>query len=85
MGDETALFVVFHEPWASEIDEEEFADGTDPDRPRADLGTNARRQERAPLSGVRLVKCRTCLRRYYADYLNDKTDSGKYYSILIPP
>lgn len=77
IGDEDALFVVFHEPWAREITEDEFEEGMDPDRPRADLGANARRQERAPLSAIRLVQCRTCVRQYYAGYLNDQTESGE--------
>ncbi|KAF9470443.1 hypothetical protein BDN70DRAFT_821377 [Pholiota conissans] len=75
-GDETALFIVFHEQWALDIKESEFMDGTDPDRPRANLGLHPRAQERAPLSAVRLVQCKTCLRKYYAEYLCDEAENG---------
>jgi hypothetical protein len=46
VSDDTALFVVFHEAWALEIEEKEYTgDVTDPDRPRKDLKLSSRRQE----------------------------------------
>ncbi|KAF8151358.1 P-loop containing nucleoside triphosphate hydrolase protein [Crassisporium funariophilum] len=71
VGDEHALFVVFNKSWALEIDEDEFMEGTDPDRPRTKLGIHSRAQERAPLLAIQLVRSRTCLRKFYADYLDD--------------
>ncbi|KAF9486495.1 P-loop containing nucleoside triphosphate hydrolase protein [Pholiota conissans] len=79
-GNETALFVVFHEEWALNIKEDEYPEGIDPDRPRADLRSNSRAQERAPLSGIRLAQCTICLRQFYADYLNDQTAAAMEYT-----
>lgn len=76
IGNETALFVVFYESWALNIDESNYMEGTDPDRPCANIGQNSRVQDRAPLSAVRLVRCPTCLRGFYANYLDDRSDSG---------
>ncbi|KAF8169076.1 P-loop containing nucleoside triphosphate hydrolase protein, partial [Pholiota molesta] len=79
VGDEHALFVIFYESWALEIDEDEYMEGTDPDRPRAKLGVHSRAQERAPLSAIQLVRCRTCLRKFYADYLDDCAENALEY------
>jgi len=87
IGDEHALFVVFYEPWALEINLEDYLDinGSqnidDPDRPRDKLRVNSQRRERAPYSSVRLVQCRTCLRQFYADYLNDKSVTGELFRV----
>lgn len=79
VGNEHAIFVVFHETWALEVDEAEYMDGSDPDRPRANLAQHSRAQERAPLSAVRLVQCGTCLRGFYADYLDDQSEEGLHF------
>ena len=85
VGDENALFVVFYEPWALEIDLEDYlnVNGSqtidDPDKPRDKLRVNSQRRERAPYSSVRLVQCPTCLRQFYADYLNDKLVTGELF------
>jgi len=77
VSNSTALFVVFHEAWALDIQEKDYTgDINDPDRPQKDLRASSRRQERAPLSGIRLVQSRACLRRFYADYLDDKSPEG---------
>ncbi|KAH6895070.1 P-loop containing nucleoside triphosphate hydrolase protein, partial [Coprinopsis sp. MPI-PUGE-AT-0042] len=68
-----ALFVVFYEPWAAQISLEEFNNGNDdPDRPRiTPLPVKASKQQRAPLSSVRLVQCPSCIRAFYARELNN--------------
>ena len=77
VSNSTALFVVFHEAWALDIQEEDYTgDINDPDRPQKDLRSSSRRQERAPLSGIRLVQSSACIRRFYADYLDDKAPEG---------
>ena len=59
------------------IDEKEYAgDVLDPDRPRKDLRISSRRAERAPLSGIRLVQSKACLRRFYTNYLNNTSPEG---------
>lgn len=83
IGNEHALFVVFYEAWALEIGEDEFMAGDDPDRPRANLKLNSRAQERAPLSAIRLVRCPTCLRKFYASYLNDQTELGLCHILYV--
>lgn len=72
-----ALFVLFYEAWALVIKEDEYTgDVLDPDRPRKDLRISSRRAERAPFSGIRLVQSKTCLRRFFASYLNDTLLEG---------
>ena len=79
VSNEWALFVVFFEAWALSINENEYTgDVLDPDRPRKDLRISSRRIERAPLSGIRLVQSKPCLRRFYANYLDDKSPEGPY-------
>lgn len=85
-GNEDALFVIFYESWALEINPEEYNEGKylhDPDRPRQDLRPSSQRRERAPYSSLRLVQSSTCIREYFAQYLNDTTESGKYVIHLI--
>ncbi|KAF8225112.1 P-loop containing nucleoside triphosphate hydrolase protein [Tricholoma matsutake] len=48
----------------------------DPDRPRALLKPAATRKDRAPLSCVRFVQCKQCLRMFFANYLGDTTENG---------
>ncbi|KDR79157.1 hypothetical protein GALMADRAFT_63303 [Galerina marginata CBS 339.88] len=85
-GDEHALFVVFYEPWALEINLEDYLDTNrsngidDPDRPRDKLKVNSQRRERAPYSSVRLVQRPTCLRQFYAEYLNDHSATAVKYT-----
>jgi superfamily II DNA or RNA helicase len=79
---ETALFVLFYEAWALEINENEYmGDESDPDRPRKDLRLSSRRAERAPLSGIKLVQLKTCSRRFFAYYLNDTSAEGMCNSV----
>ena len=74
---ETALFVLFYEAWALEIKETDYSgDMSDPDRPRNDLRLASRRPERAPLSAIQLVQSKTCLRRFFASYLDDTLPEG---------
>jgi hypothetical protein len=74
---ETALFVLFYEAWALEIKITDYTgDIQDPDRPRHDLRLSSKRSERAPLSGVRLIQLVTCIRQYFAEYLDDKSAEG---------
>src|SRR6266446_2858058 len=81
---EWALFVVFFEAWALTINENEYTgDVLDPDRPRKDLRISSRRAERAPLSGIQLVQSKTCLRRFYASYLNDTSPEGFFIFIFF--
>ena len=72
-----ALFVIFYEAWALTINENDYTgDILDPDRPRKDLRVSSRRAERAPLSGILLVQSKSCLRRFFANYLNDTLPEG---------
>lgn len=75
----TGLAVLFYESWVEEIDLDEFDDGkaSDLDRPRNELGKHASVQKRASYSGVSLVKKSVCERRFFADYLGDKTSECK--------
>ena len=74
---EPALFVLFYEAWALDIKEMDYTgDVQDPDRPRHDLQLSSKRPDRAPLSAVRLIQLKTCIRQYFADYLNDKSPEG---------
>jgi superfamily II DNA helicase RecQ len=82
-GNEPALFVLFHESWALEIDPDNYMEGTDPDRPRSNLDTHSRQRDRAPLSVVRLIRCSSCLRQFFADYLNDQSTIGTLLLFLL--
>jgi hypothetical protein len=74
---ETALFVLFYEAWAHKIKETDYTgDTSDPDRPRNDLRLASRRPERAPLSAIQLVQLKTCLRHFFAIYLDDASPEG---------
>jgi hypothetical protein len=75
-----ALFVVFYEPWALGINEEEYTYGSpeDPDRPRKEQKETSPRRDRAPLSSLRLVQTPDCLRAFYANYLADNASEGKF-------
>ena len=74
---ETALFVLFYEAWALEIKETDYTgDKSDPDRPRNDLRLGSRRPERAPLSAIQLIQLKTCLRHFFALYLDDTSPEG---------
>jgi hypothetical protein len=77
-SDDDALFVVFYEPWAHEVDLDEYKEGNldDPDRPRGPLKSSSKRRERAPFLCLRLVKSVTCLRAEYASYLADNSRDG---------
>ncbi|KAF9537104.1 hypothetical protein CPC08DRAFT_651860, partial [Agrocybe pediades] len=78
---QTALFVVFFEKNMLQINEKEFTgDVQDPDRPREKLTAKPKRLERAPLSGVRLVQTTGCLRKFFADYLNDKSPEAMQFT-----
>lgn len=81
---ETALFVLFYEAWALEIKETDYSSGdiSDPDRPRNDLRVASRRPERAPLSAIQLIQSTTCLRQFFASYLDDTLPEGRL--ILCP-
>ncbi|KAF4618102.1 hypothetical protein D9613_012643 [Agrocybe pediades] len=71
---QTALFVVFFDEKVLHISEREFTgDVQDPDRPRTKLTSNSDYLERAPLSGVHLVQTESCLRKFFAEYLDDKS------------
>ncbi|KAF8166050.1 P-loop containing nucleoside triphosphate hydrolase protein [Pholiota molesta] len=82
-GNEPALFVLFHESWALEIDPDDYMEGTDPDRPRSNLDTHSRQRDRAPLSVVRLIRCSSCLRQFFTDYLNDQSTIGTLLLFLL--
>jgi hypothetical protein len=74
------LFLIFYEPWALTIPLDAFNHGSsnDPDRPRAMLKPVASRKDRAPLSCVRLVQCKSCLRKFFASYLDDMARNGTW-------
>lgn len=73
------LFVVFFEPWASDISLAEFTTGNlqDPDRPRSSLTSTSRKPERASYASVAFVQGRSCLRKQFADYLDDQSPDGE--------
>jgi hypothetical protein len=75
---EDALFVILYEPWVHDISLDEYNEGDlrDPDRPRAKLRSSSQRRERVPLSCLKLVKSTTCLRAYFASYLDDTSPAG---------
>ena len=76
-----ATFVNFYEPWVNEISLDEYGNGDllDPDRPRTVLKVTSKKVDRAPYSGVKLIKCKEqseCVREFYANYLGDKLPTG---------
>ena len=80
MSVDPALFVVFYDPWALEINKDEYTYGNpeDPDRPRKEQKESSPRRDRAPLSSLQLVQTLDCLRAFYANYLADNSSEGKY-------
>jgi hypothetical protein len=77
-GDQ-GLFVIFYEPWALTISPDEFTVGdiNDPDRPRGHYTLTSRARDWASYSSINLVRCRMCLREYFALYLNDTSPNGR--------
>lgn len=77
---EPALFVVFYDPWALEIKQEEYIYGSpeDPDRPRKEQKETSLRRDRAPFSSLQLVQTLDCLRAFYVNYLADNAPEGKF-------
>ncbi|KAK0434245.1 P-loop containing nucleoside triphosphate hydrolase protein [Armillaria borealis] len=65
------LYVIFWEPWADEIDLDEYGSGDDPDRPRSILTVKSSKRDRAPLSSVSLVKGKVCIRESKVRYNKD--------------
>lgn len=87
-GDGYAIFCIFFEGWALDINCADYNVNSekyrhDPDRPRADIGKTSRRAERAPLSLIELLQLPTCIRRLFANYLNDTTASGIFVEHLF--
>lgn len=74
------LFVIFYEPWALLISLDEFTNGDldDPDRPRTVLKPTSTKKERVARSSLQLIQCRSCLRYFFANYLNDLSPNGSY-------
>jgi hypothetical protein len=60
---EDALFVVFYDPWVTDIKLDDYKNGNilDPDRPRHEIHEKSSRRDRAPFYSVLLVKCEECL------------------------
>lgn len=79
------LFVLFYEPWALTIPLDKYANSRsdDPDRPRVLSKPAALRKDRAPLSCVKLVQCKTCLQEFLASYLGDNADNGALLSFQV--
>ncbi|KAF6749455.1 P-loop containing nucleoside triphosphate hydrolase protein [Ephemerocybe angulata] len=80
-----ALFVIFHEPFANEIDLGEYKgrgiDLNDPDRPRNKLKTSSNRRDRAPYFMTQLIQSSECIRRQLnKNYLNDESDESLSFS-----
>ncbi|KAJ7597960.1 P-loop containing nucleoside triphosphate hydrolase protein [Mycena floridula] len=77
----TGLVVFFYDPWVLDIELSEFDSGDldDPDRPRRDLKKTSSAKERAALSSVRLMREHTCIRKFFADYLNDVAPDALIY------
>ncbi|KAF9034284.1 P-loop containing nucleoside triphosphate hydrolase protein [Panaeolus papilionaceus] len=77
-SDDQALFVVFYDSWALSIEESEFTygDKSNPDRPRKELKSKPNQRDRVPLSGIKLINSKTCLRRFFAEYLDDTADNA---------
>lgn len=83
--DKTGLYVIFYEPWAEEIELNEYSStkSNDPDRPRMDLTSSSSKQQRAGYTPVLLVKSEDCARHAYANYLEDDDPSGELSSIIL--
>jgi len=85
---DTALFVIFYEPWVHDIRLEDYANGDilDPDRPRKDLTSKTPSvRERAPYYSLMLIRSVICLRILFAEYLGDTFADGelKFITALI--
>ncbi|PBK80023.1 hypothetical protein ARMGADRAFT_950092, partial [Armillaria gallica] len=65
------LYVIFWEPWADEIDLDDYGSGDDPDHPRSILTVKSSKRDRAPLSSVSLVKGTVCIHESKVRYNND--------------
>ncbi|KAJ8083509.1 hypothetical protein PM082_009383 [Marasmius tenuissimus] len=68
------LYIIFYESWALDISLEAFENGkwpADPDRPREGLGQRSSLQLRACRFSIELVTSTTCIRKLFANYLND--------------
>lgn len=73
------LAILFYECWVQEIALEEYeGDQLDLDCPQNKLHPNSSPQERAGYALVKLVKISTCIRCFFAQYLNDITDEGRH-------
>lgn len=73
------LFLAMVEPWAFELklDGGSIAD-PDPDKPYAGMvKKNASKQDRTSIASLRFVQSKTCLWRFFAEYLGDHLPEGE--------
>ncbi|KAF9219319.1 hypothetical protein BS17DRAFT_717772, partial [Gyrodon lividus] len=76
----TGLFLIMAEPWAfgTSLDDKPF-DRMDPDKPYAGtVKKSSSKQERTGCAALHLIQSTTCLRQFFALYLNDQSSQGKF-------
>lgn len=75
------LYLAMLEPWALGLDLVEHDDHTsDPDRPYAGIvKKNSSKQDRTGYASLRFSQSRSCLRKFFAEYLDDQSPEGYIY------
>jgi superfamily II DNA helicase RecQ len=82
-GDQ-GLFVNFYELWVKSISLEQYEGSCDdPDRPQGTLKPTSSARDHAGRASVKLMQCEDCHRLSFADYLGDKTPTGKLSTVFI--
>ncbi|KAF8432363.1 hypothetical protein L210DRAFT_962264 [Boletus edulis BED1] len=78
----SGLFLMMVEPWALKLSLESISI-TDPDQPFVlTVKKNSSKQERTSMASTQYVQSQDCLRQFFAIYLGDESQRGKYFYSL---